>query len=271
MQSTTSTKKTNMNHTANDIPEGGFKPMKDEIWKHRVKKLADLRAEYLKLPIEELVKLVKLVPGNHKTGGSYYTVSLIPVIDCVPECAKTCAGWCYDIQSDIIFSNVAKPRAINSALHAKAPNLYWQRIRQLCEKMCVGHLRINVGGDITKDDMFEITSMAVLLPETVFHLFTKNYEAVNNFFRTEKKVKAFPENLKVIFSRWPGLKCDNPNKIPECHVDFGDGSCEAPEGSEPCGGNCTACAFNHTGCHGLKKGEAVVIKYHCNIAFRIQK
>ena len=245
--------------------------MRKEVWQGRVKRMSEERTEYLKLTVEELQRLVKLLPGNRKTGGSYYTVSLIPVLDCPSKCGNNCAKWCYDIQSVCITKEVIRLRAINSALHAKAPNLYWQRIRQLCELQYVEHLRINVGGDITKDDMFEIVAMAVLLPNTIIHLFTKNYEAVNNYFKTEKKVKAFPKNLKVIFSRWPGMKCNNPYKIPECHVDFGDGKCEAPEGSELCGGNCTKCAFEHSGCHGLKKGEAVVIKYHTNAAFAIQK
>lgn len=254
----------------NSVPEGGFKPMKDEVWKRRVKKLADLRAEYLKMPVDELVKLVKLVPGNIKTGGSYYTVSLIPVVDCVAGCAKTCARWCYDIQSDIITPGAARLRAINSAMHKIDPHLYWERITDLCKAQFVDHLRINVGGDITPLDVYLIVDMAKKLKGTVIHVFTKNYGAVNTYLFCKKKT-AFPKNMKVIFSRWPGMKCENPYGIPECHVDFGDGKCEAPEGSELCGGNCTKCAFEHSGCHGLRKGEAVVIKYHCNIAFRIQK
>ena len=257
--------------TKYERPADGWKPMRKEVWMGRVKRMKEARDEFMKLTIEELVKLLKLLPGNRKTGGSYYTISLIPILDCVKDAAKACGMWCYDIQSVCITKEVIRLRAINSALHAKAPNLYWQRIRQLCELQYVEHLRINVGGDITKDDMFEIVAMAVLLPNTIIHLFTKNYEAVNNYFKTEKKVKSFPKNLKVIFSRWPGMKCENPYKIPECHVDFGDGKCEAPEGSELCGGNCTKCAFEHSGCHGLKKGEAVVIKYHTNAAFAIQK
>lgn len=257
-------------YNKNSVPEGGFKPMKDEVWKRRVKKLADLRAEYLKMPGDELIKLVKLVLGNIKTGGSYYTVSLIPVVDCVAECAKTCAGWCYDIQSDIITPGAARLRAINSAMHKKNPHGYWERIKELCKLQYVDHLRINVGGDITSLDFLCIEEIGRELPNTIIHLFTKNYAAVNKCLAAQD-AEDCPKNLKVIFSRWPGMKCENPYGIPECHVDFGDGKCEAPEGSEVCGGNCTACAFNHTGCHGLKKGEAVVIKYHCNIAFRIQK
>ena len=249
-------------------PEDGWKPMRKQVWMGRVKRMKEARDEFMKLPVEELVKLVKLLEGNRKTGGLYCTVSLIPVLDCVKEACKACAMWCYDIQSVCITSQVIRLRAINSALHAKSPIAYWDRIAILAEAACVEQLRINVGGDIAFTDMPLIVKMCKKLKQTTVHLFTKNYEAVNAYMAVNRTL---PKNLKLIFSRWPGMECNNPNKIPECHVDFGDGKCEAPEGSELCSGNCTKCAFIHSGCHGLKKGEAVVIKYHTNSAFAIQK
>lgn len=129
-------------------PEDGWKPMRKEVWKGRVKRMKEERDKYLKMHPSDLVKLVKLLPGNSKTGGSYYTVSLIPVLDCVKEACKACAMWCYDIQSVCITSQVIRLRAINSALHAKAPIVYWEQITKLADAQCVEHLRINVGGDI---------------------------------------------------------------------------------------------------------------------------
>ena len=249
-------------------PVDGWKPMRKEVWQGRVKRMSEERTEYLKLTVEELQRLVKLLPGNRKTGGSYYTVSLIPVLDCPSKCGNNCAKWCYDIQSVCITKEVIRLRAINSALHAKAPIVYWEQITKLADAQCVEHLRINVGGDIVFTDMPLIIKMCKKLKRTTVHLFTKNYDAVNAYLSV---FKTLPKNLKLIFSRWPGMACNNPFKIPECHVDFGDGKCEAPEGSELCSGNCTKCAFEHSGCHGLKKGEAVVIKYHTNAAFAIQK
>lgn len=249
-------------------PEDGWKPMHDEVWKGRVQRMKEVRDEFMKLTVEELAKLMKLLPGNRKTGGSYYTVSLIPVLDCVKEACKACAMWCYDIQSVCITKEVIRLRAINSALHAKDPKTYYERIEILAKAECASHLRLNVGGDIGPYDMWYIAIMANNLPNTIIHVFTKNYDGVTGYIR---QFGELPGNLKVIFSRWPGMKCKNPYKIPECHVDFGDGKCEAPKKSEVCGGNCTKCAFEHTGCHGLKKGEAVVIKYHTNAAFAIQK
>ena len=251
-------------------PVDGWKPMRKEVWQGRVKRMKEMRDEFMKLTIEELVKLLKLLPGNRKTGGSYYTISLIPILDCVKDACKTCGMWCYDIQSVCITKEIIRLRAINSALHAKCPHLYWERIKELCKLQYVEHLRINVGGDITSLDFLCIEDMCRELPNTNVHVFTKNYDAVNKCLAAQDPEDC-PKNLTVIFSRWPGMKCENPYKIPECHVDFGDGKCEAPEGSELCGGNCTKCAFEHSGCHGLKKGEAVVIKYHTNAAFAIQK
>lgn len=251
-------------------PADGWKPMRKEVWMGRVKRMKEARDEFMKLTIEELVKLLRLLPGNRKTGGSYYTVSLIPILDCVKDACKACGMWCYDIQSVCITKEVIRLRAINSALHMKAPDIYWRRITDLCKAQFVEHLRINIGGDITFNDVGWIVRLAKTCKTTIVHVFTKNYDAVNRYMEIEK-IKSFPKNLKVIFSRWPGMECENPFKIPECHVDFGDGKCEAPEGSELCSGNCTKCAFQHSGCHGLKKGEAVVIKYHTNAAFAIQK
>lgn len=255
------------NDVMHTIPEGGWKPMRMEVVKRRVAKLRALVKEYMKLPVDELVKMVKLCKGNAKTGGSYYTVSLCPVIDCA-NCSK-CKQWCYDLQSVVITPECQRLRAINSALHKKDPESYWAQVKQLVKAMFVEHLRINVGGDITLFDLGAIIYMACNCPKTVFHVFTKNYDACNSVLTAYQG--KLPPNLKLIYSRWPGVKCDNPYKIPECHVDFGDGKCEAPADSPLCGGNCTKCAFEYTGCHGLNRGESVVIKYHTNIAFAIQK
>lgn len=252
-----------------EVPEGGWQPMRDEVWKGRVKRMKEARREFMKMTVDELLKLVKLVRGNSKTGNGYYTISLIPILDCAKKACKACGRWCYDVQSVCITNNVIRLRAINSALHKKAPEAYWNRVKELCKLQFVEHLRINVGGDITLFDLGAIIYMACNCPKTVFHVFTKNYDACNSVLTAYQG--KLPPNIKLIYSRWPGVKCDNPYKIPECHVDFGDGKCEAPADSQICEGNCTKCAFEHTGCHGLNRGEAVAIKYHTNIAFGIQK
>lgn len=255
------------NDVLHTIPEGGWEPMRLEIVKRRVAKLRALVKEYMKLPVDELVKMVKLCKGNAKTGGRYYTVSLAPVIDCV-NCAL-CKMWCYDLQSVVITKQVQNLRAINSALHVKSPMAYWEQVCHLVQAMFVDNLRINVGGDIKDHDLAHIISMAKRCPNTTFHVFTKNYKDCN--FTIDALKGRLPKNLKLIYSRWPGMKCDNPYRIPECHVDFGDGKCEAPADSSICEGNCSKCAYDGSGCHGMNRGDAVVIKYHTNIAFATQK
>lgn len=254
------------NDVLHNVPEGGWKPMSMEVVKRRVAKLRALVKEYMKLPVDELAKMVKLCKGNVKTGGRYYTVSLAPVIDCV-NCAL-CKMWCYDLQSVVITKNVQNLRAINSALHTKDPGRYWVQIESLVQALFVDNLRINVGGDISGNDLNGIISMCKYCPKTIFHVFTKSYKDCNRILSAYDG--ELPANLKLIYSRWPGMKCDNPYRIPECHVDFGDGKCEAPADSPICEGNCTKCAFEHTGCHGLNRGESVVIKYHTNVAFAVQ-
>lgn len=56
---------------------------------------------------------VKISDGNTKLG-AIPSVSLIPVMDC-GNCA-ICAKSCYDLRNDMIYKEVIKTRAINSAI-----------------------------------------------------------------------------------------------------------------------------------------------------------
>ena len=61
---------------------------------------------------------VKISEGNSKLG-AIPSVSLIPVMDC-GNCA-ICAKSCYDLRNDMIYKEVIKTRAINSAIYHEDP------------------------------------------------------------------------------------------------------------------------------------------------------
>lgn len=68
---------------------------------------------------------VKISDGNNKLG-AIPSVSLIPVTDC-GNCA-ICAKSCYDLRNDMIYKEVIKTRAINSAILHEDPERYFKEI-----------------------------------------------------------------------------------------------------------------------------------------------
>ena len=68
---------------------------------------------------------VKISDGNTKLG-AIPSVSLIPVMDC-GNCA-ICAKSCYDLRNDMIYKEVIKTRAINSAICHEDPERYFKEM-----------------------------------------------------------------------------------------------------------------------------------------------
>ena len=68
---------------------------------------------------------VKISDGNTKLG-AIPSVSLIPVMDC-GNCA-ICSKSCYDLRNDMIYKEVIKTRAINSAIYHEDPERYFKEI-----------------------------------------------------------------------------------------------------------------------------------------------
>ena len=54
----------------------------------------------------------------------------------------------------------------------------------------------------------------------------------------------------------------DPHNLPEAHVRFKDGYCNAREDAIECYGNCTECTIAGCGCWKLEKGEQVVFNQH---------
>lgn len=200
---------------------------------------------------------IKLQKGNTKTGISCWTVSLIPIVDCT-NCTG-CKGKCYDIRNDCRYPNVLQDRAKNSAIHRYDRKRYWKEIEEQVRANFVQELRLNVGGDLDDEDFEYVAKMARRNKGTDVLFFTKNYKGINSFLEHHR----FPKNVHAIMSAWPGMEMDNSHNLPTSHILWADGTTTAPDfGAKYCGGNCTECHFNGTGCWTLKKGESVIFNAH---------
>lgn len=223
-----------------------------------IKKRLDRLRKAQNKAIENVDNLhVRIQKGNKKTGANCYTVSLLPVLDCV-NCGK-CKRNCYDLKSDMIYDRTINDRARNSAIHKIDPKRFWDEVDMQVKANFVMELRINVGGDLTDDDFAYVATLGRKNPKVMILFFTKNYKGINEFLDNHK----FPKNVHPIMSVWKGMKIDNPHNLPCAHVLYENGDTTAPEyGAYYCGGNCSECAFKEEGCWALKKGEHVIFKAH---------
>ena len=217
------------------------------------------RRELLK-KVDELH--IELQEGNTKTGRISYTVSLYPVMDCGGCKGCHCRNICYDLRHDVINKDCRKYRLINSAIHKADPKRYWEEIeKEIKAKFCV-FLRGNVGGDLSNDDFGYLFDMCNRNKKCTFQYFTKNYDGANTAIKANGGT--WPDNLKLMFSRLPGLECDNPYHVPEFHINFGDGCpFTGPEyGAYFCNGNCSECYYSDKGCIGAERGDNITVNYH---------
>ena len=221
----------------------------------RVKKMLDLRSEFEK-DIENVH--VKLQQGNSKTGKTVFTVSLIPIADCGHNC-KECMKECYDVINVCYQPAVQNDRARNSAVHHLDIERFWNEVSYGIKYNCAHCLRINVGGDVCKEDLPLINKVAKENPKCDILFFTKSYEEINEFLDHED----FAPNVHCIMSAWKNTEMENPHNLPVSHVLYVDGSTTAPEyGAVFCKGNCSHCKYNDEGCFSLKKGESVIFPAH---------
>lgn len=233
------------------------KRLTDKTRTVRVSRMVNMRGEIKQHLSDYHVKLMK---GNSKTGESCWTVSLIPIADC-PNC-KGCQHDCYDVNNVCWRTDVARQRAINSAIHKYDPERFWAEVSAEVQRLYVEQLRLNVGGDLTDEDFYYVEALGKANPRTDILFFTKNYKGLNAFYASGHR---FPFNIKDNMSPWKGMDFENPYNRPCAHVLYEDGTSDAymPEfGAYYCGGNCTACHFKGEGCWTLKEGEHVVFLAH---------
>lgn len=192
--------------------------------------------------------------GNQKIG-RINNISVAPVITCHGIC-KYCKDHCYDLKANLQYPDVVKARARNTVLLRNHPMEFFAQALTAAKRQRKGLFRWNVGGEIDSVCHFEmIVRIAQLVPDTMFLLFTKRHFLVNSWI---EKNGIIPENLKLIFSVWPGMEVENPYNFPV--------SCpypnEKPETWKTCIGNCEKCAELKIGCWYAEKGDTIGFHYH---------
>lgn len=201
--------------------------------------------------------------GNQKLNGGILVnfiiaMSLPPILAC-KNCSK-CMHKCYDACHVCFRDEVIKCRCINYAIYITDRKRYWKSLDDVLSGDCVPAVRINEGGDIEYEDLNFIKAIAKAHPMTHLLIYTKNYADVNRWCA---KGKRLPKNTHLIFSAWEGVEMDNPYNFPTSHIIWKEG-CHTSETIDGhlCGGNCSWCYINHTGCWALKKGEKVFFNAH---------
>lgn len=138
---------------------------------------------------------VKISDGNTKLG-AIPSVSLIPVMDC-GNCS-ICSKSCYDLRNDMIYKEVIKTRAINSAIYHEDPERYFKEIDGYLDYRFPRAFRFHIGGDIQDkwylDKMCEIARKH---KDTKFLAFTKMFDVCNEYL---DEGNVIPENMHILFS-----------------------------------------------------------------------
>lgn len=195
---------------------------------------------------------ISVSPGNQKMG-FIPSVSLPPVVTCANGC--TCAKKCYAARMCRIRKSVREAYQRNLDILTQDPGAYWLQVKAAA--MVTKYFRFHVSGDIVNAEYFaNMIKTAEELPGTTFLAFTKQYTIVNQHLNGAK----LPENLKIIFSAWPGMPMENPHNLPVANVIF-KGQTPA-DNWKICGGNCAECACRGVGCWELKPGEQIAFYEH---------
>lgn len=194
------------------------------------------------------------ISNKNSKMGPIPSVSLPPIITC-KNCAS-CSKDCYAAKLARLRKTVREAWKRNLEIVSTDRDSFFTQVKAAA--MITRFFRWHVSGDILDIDYFDrMVKIARELKGTEFLVFTKNYEDVNEYFKSHKK----PGNLHLIFSLpFDGAKIDNPHNLPTAAVIF--------KGQEPdpsykiCGGNCTECACRGVGCWSLKKGETIAFNKH---------
>ena len=211
----------------------------------------------IKKAVKKIVDALKVCisKGNSKMG-AIPSVSLPAIVTCRKNCA--CCKGCYAAKLERIYKNVKESYQRNLEILTKHPDEYW---RQVNEAVAMNRFfRFHVSGDVPFYGYLEkMVETANNNPHCQILAFTKQYEFVNKYLDIHGE---FPKNLHIILSGWRDFKPENPHNLPEAHVRFKDGYCDAREDAVECYGNCMECCVAGCGCWKLGKGEQVVFNQH---------
>ena len=203
-------------------------------------------------------KHVVISKGNIKLG-NISSVSLPPIITCLPLACKFCGEKCYAVKICKLRPSVKESYERNLDILLNDNERFWREVDGSLK--LTTYFRFFVSGDIYDRDFLE---KMVLCAKNNTHCqilcFTKKYSLVNEYLEHHR----LPKNLHIVFSAWKGLEMLNPFNLPTAEVMYKDGTSTAKEGNKYfyCPGNCSECISEKRSCWNLKKGEGVIFAEH---------
>ena len=186
--------------------------------------------------MKEEKKMLKISKGNNKIGRTW-NVSLPPVKSCGKD--VPCKKKCYALKSYRMYKNVRAAWDNNLSLWQSDPATFESDLLGALSKArkAPKFFRWHVSGDIVSLEYLRMMArVAESFPETKFLAFTKRYDIVNSFSGN------LPENLKIVFSGWPGLAMFNPYKLPVAWMQDGSET-RVPADALECPSNCEGCGM----------------------------
>lgn len=189
--------------------------------------------------IKEADAKLSVVKGNSKIGSGIYAFSTLPGNEthlltikdketgndvlltsipgtCSGHCEKCFNGGCYAVNSARLHHNAVVPAWAGNTLLLRSGKLFTELDQYITKKnkkyyetgkasdAAIKTFRINVSGEI--QDAAELASwndLAVKHPETNFGVYTKNYEAVEEFIEAQPNKDTAP-NFVINISQWHG-------------------------------------------------------------------
>lgn len=223
----------------------------------RVKKAVSILKKWIRYYFKRKYIELCISDGNGKIG-RIKNISIAPILSCAGVC-NHCMEHCYDLKAVLQYVDVAKARARNYVLLMYNPMEFYIQARRAIASQKKGLFRWNVGGEIVNLVYLQIiVKLAREFPKVKFLIFTKKHFLVNSYCERNGGRNAIPENLKLIFSFWPGMDLINPYNFPVSAPYIG----KRPENWKECIGNCETCNDLKCGCWYLQSGETVGFKYH---------
>ena len=209
----------------------------------------------LKLKNESNLK-VSVSKGNVKIG-KVLNVSTMPIL-CCGNC-KECKNYCYDIKACYRYAGTLQARARNTVLAKYHRTEFFRQIDEvLNHRRTNKYFRWHVAGDILDYNYLEnMILIARKHPDFKFWTYTKMYHLVNRWIEANGEL---PANFKCMYSRWEGVKMDNPFKQPEFRVRMEGMSENEFKHLHKCPGNCDVCKLGNG--HGCIAGETSYVDEH---------
>lgn len=199
---------------------------------------------------------VHISRGVSKLGADIPSVNLPPGCTCRPN--APCFKRCYARKGRFMFTH-------NQALLQRNLDVWRQDAEQYERDVTIAafhsrFFRWHSSGDIPDAAYLSMmVRIAQALPNTSFLAFTKKFELINEYIRSNGSL---PDNLRVVFSAWGSFMPVNPYDLPIAYVKLRRTPCDIPPAAFQCPKYCGECVMSGCSCWDLKPGQSVCFNEH---------